>query len=154
MATKAEALTELQQAYERFRGKTAGLPAEAWDDVWLGTWSLGELLAHMSGWWREMTPAFARVARGERPVPEGVDYSNPDPFNVRFAASAPRGKEALEAWDMAFAAYVEAARSLGDDFYGENEQGRPKIGNRLLQGAGIGHFEEHEPELDHWLAGR
>ena len=154
MATKGEALAELQQAYDEFRSKIAGLPPAAWDDVWLGSWALPQLLAHMAGWWNEMLPAFDRVTRGERPLPEGVDYSDPDSFNARFADRAPTGNEALARWDEAFRAYQEAAGGLADALFGENDQGRPKIGNRLLQGAGSDHFAEHQEDLDSWVASR
>jgi hypothetical protein len=109
----------------------------------------------MAGWYREMTAAFDRLARGEAPVPAGVNYNETETWNQKFAAQAKEGREALADWETAYAAYREAAAALSDDFYGvDPEKGRPRIGNRLLQGAGIGHFEEHQPELESWLAGR
>jgi hypothetical protein len=153
MATKQEAIGELEAAYARFRGKIAGLPDDAYSETWLGIWNLSQVLAHMSGWFDEMTRAFERVARGERPTPEGVDYSNADPWNARFAATASPGKAALAVWDHRYKKYREAAEALDESLYGENE-GRPRIGNRLLAGAGINHFAEHEPQLDAWLASR
>jgi hypothetical protein len=154
MADKQEAIEELESAYRRFRGKIAGLPDDAWSETWLGDWNLSQLLAHMSGWFHEMRGGIERVGRGERPTPEGVDYSNADPWNAKFAATASPGKSALPVWDMRFRAYVDAARALDDKLFGLNDEGRPRIGNRLLEGAGIHHFAEHEPQLDAWLAAR
>lgn len=153
MTDKATAIAELEAGYNNFRSKIAGLADDAYSEVWLGTWSLDQLLAHMAGWYREMAGAFERVGRGERPAPEGVDYSKPDPWNEKFAAQAKHGKAALADFDAAFDTYVGAARRLGDDRYGIDGE-RPRIGNRLLQGAGTGHFEEHGPELEEWLKKR
>jgi hypothetical protein len=154
MASKAEALAELDAGYQRFRAKIVDLPESAWHEQWLGTWTLAHLCAHMSGWWREMRSSLERVQRGERPVPEGVDYSDAETWNARFAATAPPGRAALAIWEASYGWYRQAAMDLSDDRYGAGDDGRPKIGNRLLHGAGIHHFEEHEPQLDAWLASR
>jgi len=109
----------------------------------------------MEGWYGEMTAAVERAGRGERPTPEGVDYSNADTWNEKFALQANPGRAALVAWDAAYRAYRKAAGALPEELYGEDpEKGRPLIGNRLLQGAGIHHFEEHQPALETWLKSR
>lgn len=154
MATKQEAMGELDSAYQRFRGKIADLPDDAYNEAWLGTWNLSQLLAHMGGWFGEMTGGMERVGRGERPTPEGVDYSDADGWNAKFAATATPGKAALQVWDMRYRRYADAANALGDDLFGENEQGRPKIGNRLIGASGLEHFAEHGEQLDAWLAAR
>lgn len=152
MTEKDDAIAELQAAHDHFRSCIANLPDEKYNETWLGSWNLSQLLAHMAGWYDEIAGGFARVARGERPTPEGVDYSDPDLWNARFAARAVPGVGALQQFDTAYAAYLAAAKSLDPSYYGTDpDRGRPRIGNRLLQGAGIGHFEEHQPELDAWL---
>jgi hypothetical protein len=155
MSGKSDAIGALESSYQAFRGKIAPLPEAAYRETWLGTWSLEQLLAHMAGWFREMSGAFARVERGERPAPPGVDYGNADAWNEGFARQAKAGAAALADWDAAFAQYRDAALTLDEDKYGvDPESGRPRIGNRLLQGAGIGHFEEHQRQLEEWLASR
>lgn len=155
MADKNEAIGQLEASYNQFRGKIADLPDSAYGEQWLGHWNLSQLLAHMAGWYTEMTGGFERVGRGERPTPEGVDYSDADSWNAKFAANATPGKAALPNWDAAFGRYRAAAQALPDTLYGTDpERGRPLIGNRLLQASGIGHFEEHQPQLDAWLASR
>ncbi|MGH2608410.1 MAG: maleylpyruvate isomerase N-terminal domain-containing protein [Tepidiformaceae bacterium] len=155
MASKQEALDALDEGYQKFRGGIAALPAEAYGETWLGEWNLSQVLAHMTGWYGEMTGAIQRVSRGERPTPEGVDYGDADAWNVKFAPRAKEGTAALDEWDAAYAAYRAAAASLPENQYGvDPERARPLIGNRLLQGAGIGHFEEHQPQLDEWLKSR
>ena len=155
MSDKAAAINELESAYEKFRAPIAGLADDAYSEVWLGEWNLSQLLAHMNGWFREMSGAIERAGRGERPTPEGVDYSKADEWNVGFAKNAKPGKAALAEFDEGFKMYLGAARNLPDTMYGiDPEKGRPKIGNRLLDGAGIHHFNEHQGDLDSWLKSR
>lgn len=155
MSAKSDAIGRLEAAHDEFREKIASLPDEAYNEVWLGTWNLSEVLAHMAGWFREIAGGFERVGRGERPVPEGVDYNDADAWNAKYSALAKPGKAALADWDEAYAAYLAGAQSLAEDLYGTDpDKGRPRIGDRLLQGAGIGHFEEHTPDLDAWLKAR
>lgn len=155
MSDKSDAIAQLDAARIHFRAKIAGLPSGAYAEIWLGTWNLSQLLAHMAGWFREMAGAIERAGRGEKPAPEGVDYSDPEPWNARFAAQARPGVAALADWDAAYATYRDAAARLPDDLFGvDPEKGRPRIGNRLLQGAGIGHFVEHDPQLAAWVGAR
>jgi hypothetical protein len=152
---KASLIAELEQKYVDFRELIVNLPPEAYREVWLGEWSVNQMLAHMAGWYREMAGGFARVARGERPAPEGADYSQTDAWNAKFALLAKDGQAALDDFDEAFHEYYAAAKGLSDEFYGiDPEKNRPRIGNRLLDGAGLHHFDEHRPELEAWLRSR
>jgi hypothetical protein len=155
VADKDTAIHDLELGYQEFRAPLERLEGDDFKEIWLGEWSVCELLAHMAGWYREMTAAIERAGRGERPTPEGVDYSDADTWNAKFAKQAKGGEAALKDFDSAFHAYLAAAKALPENLFGTDpERGRPLIGNRLLQGAGIGHFEEHQPQLDAWLKGR
>jgi len=155
MSDKSDAIARLDAARIHFRAQIANLSPAAYGETWFGVWNLSQLLAHMAGWFREMADAIDRTGRGEKPAPAGVDYSDPEPWNVRFAANALPGVAALADWDAAFTAYRDAAARLPDNLFGvDPEKGRPRIGNRLLEGAGIGHLEEHEPALAAWVAAR
>lgn len=155
MASKQEALAQLEEGFQDFRRQIDGLPDSAYAETFLGEWNLSQLLAHMSGWYREMTGAIERVARGQRPTPEGVDYSDADSWNARFATHAKPGTAAFEDWEAAYRAYYDAAAALPDDLYGiDPDKGRPRIGNRLLEATGINHFREHRDDLEAWAATR
>jgi hypothetical protein len=155
MSDKSDTIDQLEAGYRAFREKIAALPDAAYGEVWLGHWNLSQLLAHMSGWYREMAGAMERVGRGERPAPQGVDYADPEPWNARFSSQAREGRDALADWDAAYSDYRAAAESLPEELFGTDpEKGRPRIGNRLLEASGTGHFEEHRPELDAWVASR
>lgn len=155
MSEKTTVIHDLEAGYQAFRAPLEALKDDAYSEVWLGEWDLSRLLAHMSGWYREMSGAIERAGRGERPTLEGVDYSKADEWNVGFAKQAKPGKAALADFDDAFKTYVEAARALPDSMYGiDPEKERPRVGNRLLDGAGLHHFAEHQPELTAWLKSR
>ena len=152
---KSAAIAELEQVYVGFRELIVNLPHEAYHEVFLGEWNLNKLLAHMAGWFREMTAAMERVARGERPTPPGVDYSDADAWNAKFAQQSKDGPAALEDWDNAFHAYYAAAKALDESLFGvDPEKGRPKIGNRLIGASGIEHFAEHRPQVEEWIRSR
>ncbi|MEO8538443.1 MAG: DinB family protein [bacterium] len=152
MTDKATAIHDLELGYQDFRGPLDRLEDDDYGEVWLGNWNLSQLLAHLVGWYHEMTAAIERVERGERPTPAGVDYSDSDAWNAKFEKDAKPGKAALAEFEKAFANYLAAAKALPEDQYGiDPEKGRPKIGNRLLEGAGTGHFKEHQGQLDAWL---
>lgn len=153
MANKDETIGALERAYAEFRGRIANLPEDAYDEVFLDKWNLSQLLGHMAGWYKEIRNSCERVAAGQKPTPDGVDYANSDLWNAKFASTATPGKAALVSWDHRFKEYVTAAKGLDASLYGEKD-GRPMIGNRLLQAAGLGHFEEHGPEVAAWLAAR
>lgn len=153
MTDKDTTIHDLQLNYQEFRGPLERLEAKDFAEVWLGDWNLSQLLAHMAGWFREMEGAIKRVERGERPTPEGVDYSDSDAWNAKFTKDAKQGSAALKDFDHAYESYLAAAKSLPADKFGVDD-GRPRIGNRLLQASGIGHFQEHQEQLDEWLAER
>ncbi len=115
--------------------------------VWFGEWGVRDILAHVAGWHREMVGAFERIARGERPVPEGVDYSDADAVNARFTEaqrtlSAAAMVEELKASKEAF---VAAARTVPEDRFAEG-----KTAYRILHTTGIDHYQEHMPPIQEW----
>ena len=154
MSAKTENIAELESAYNAFRAKLAALPEVAWHEQWLGVWTCSQLLAHMAGWAKEMTGAMNRVAAGQRPTPEGVNYSDADAWNAKFTATASPGPRALEEFDLSFKEYLAAASALAEDQFGTSPEGKLKIGSRLLDGAGLHHIAEHGAELDAWIASR
>ena len=66
---REELLAELDEAFAGLQATCRGLPEARKRVVMQGTWSVKDILAHISGWHREMAGALARIARGERAVP-------------------------------------------------------------------------------------
>ena len=91
--TKAELLSATEAEYTAFRAALEGLDARQLTEVWLGTWSVKDIVALISGWHRELGPALERMARGDRPVPEGTSSNDVDAWRqVRRGADGGPGR--------------------------------------------------------------
>ena len=147
---KRTAIGEVESAFRELLGVVEALDERAMSRVFYGTWSAKNILAHITGWQIEMTGALERMARGERPTPEGVDFSDADAWNARFAAgaNAQNASTIVAGLKQSFANYVRAARALPEDRFGEG-----KTVNRLLEASGYGHYREHLPALRELKAG-
>jgi len=140
-------LKSLDTEFDALLTTVAGLSDEQMTRVWFGEWGVRDILAHVAGWHREMAAAFERIARGERPVPEGVDYSNADPINARFA-EAQSGADAtgiMAELKASKDAFVAAAHTVPEDRFEEG-----KTAYRILHTTGIDHYHEHEPAIREW----
>ena len=94
MSDKRQLLAEAETEFQGLKRAVAGLDEAAMREVWCGTWSVREILGHISGWHREMLPGLERLARGEKPFPAGVSYVDVDAWNAKFA-------EAKRTWSTA-----------------------------------------------------
>jgi hypothetical protein len=144
---KQELIQQVERGFQELLQAVEGLSQEAATRVWYGSWSVRDILAHIAGWHREMTAVLERVARGERPVPEGVDYSDADAWNARFAQAQahtpwPQMLQELQASKEAFLA---AARQVPEERF---EEGR--VAYRVLHNSAIDHYREHLPDILEW----
>jgi hypothetical protein len=148
MTTKEQLIRDLDEAYREFRSTVEDLDERTFENKWLdGKWGVREIAAHITGWHGKLGSALERMARGEKPVPEGEDWSRPDGYNETFAEHA-KGKqrdEVLAELDAAVQSFKEAARKVPDDRFGEG-----KTANRIFDGAGITHFREHTEMVRNW----
>ena len=145
--SRDELLTTLDAEFAELLASFEGLSDEAMTRVWFGDWGVKDILAHVAGWQREMAQALERMARGERPVAEGVDYSDPDPWNARFAGAQRLSPlaEVVEELVASKEAFVAAARQLPEDRF---EEGR--AAHRILHASAIDHYREHAPAIREW----
>ena len=143
----ARLVTELDEAFAELTATTAGLDDAAVTTVMQGRWTVKDILAHMAGWHREMTPALQRLARGEKAVPDGADYNDFDAWNARFV-EARRGMtpaqveaeltESFAAFRAALLAVPEARR-------------RPeRTAGKIAHEAGIDHYRHHAAQIQGW----
>jgi hypothetical protein len=146
---KQTAIKQVQDGFGDLMKAIDGLDDRAMTKVFYGSWSVKDILAHISGWHHTMAEAMERMARGEKPTPEGVDYSDADAWNAKFAAAmAPQNASTVVAdLRQSFANYERAAQAIPDDRYGEG-----KTINRLLEGSGYGHYREHLPAIQQYAA--
>ncbi len=144
---RQELVQQVEQGFQELLQAVEGLSDEAATRVWYGTWSVRDIMAHIAGWHREMASALQRVARGERPTPEGVDYSDADAWNARFAqahADTP-WPQMLQELRASKDALLAAARQVPEDRF---EEGR--VAYRILHNAAIDHYREHIPAILEW----
>src|SRR2546428_9875662 len=88
--TKDELLDQAARDYKAFHETLTGLNEAQMSEVWLGTGSVKDIVAHISGWHREMGPALERLARREKPVTAGGPDEDVDPWNAKVAAGKKR----------------------------------------------------------------
>jgi hypothetical protein len=144
---KQSVLNELNTEYDKFQETIKGMERDRLDQVFYDQWSVKDIVAHMLGWEREMTEALRRIARGERPTPEGVDYGNSDEWNAKFAARM-RGQlptTVLAEWGQVHGGFLKALAAVPDDRFGVG-----KSVNRIAEGTGYGHYREHGPPIQEW----
>jgi hypothetical protein len=146
---KKATIGELESGFEKLLASFKDLDDRAMERVFYGSWGVKDILAHIAGWQHEMTGALERMARGERPTPEGVDYSDSDAWNAKFASAmkAQNPSTVVAYLRQSFANYVRAARALPDDRFGEG-----KTANRLIETSGYGHYAEHRPAIEEFAA--
>ena len=135
---------EIRTAYAEFQDAVRGLSDDQMTRPFLGTWSLREIMGHLIGWQEQMTIGFERMARGERPTPEGVNWGDTQAWNDKFAAGV-QGRavpDLMRELDARLSTYIAALEALPDDRFGEG-----KTVNRMAESSGFGHLREHAPEI-------
>jgi len=140
-------LQDLEKSFAELQEAIAGLTHEQLVTPFDGDWSVRDVLGHIIGWHHEMDDALERIARGERPVPDGVDYSDADTWNARFVKTwRNAGPEAVVAELSASKNFmVEAARAIPDEKF---EEGRAAY--RIVTTTGTNHYAEHAPRIRAW----
>jgi hypothetical protein len=141
---KQTTIKKVETGFDELLGAVDGLDERAMNTVFYGDWAVKDILAHIAGWHHQMAAAMERMARGEKPTPEGVDYGDSDAWNARFASAMKAQSAATVIADLkqSLANYLRAARAIPDDRFGEG-----KTVNRLLEGSGYGHYAEHLPAI-------
>jgi len=147
MSEKTTLLSEAETEFTRFKGAIAGLDEARMREVWLGTWSARDIVAHISGWQRELAPALERIARGERPIAEGVSYEDVDAWNARFAAAKKSASTAdiLKELDASHTAFMRAAAAVSDERYVPG-----KTAYKIVDFNSRHHYHEHRTQIEAW----
>jgi hypothetical protein len=149
MTPKQELLNQAAREYKAFHESLQGLNEEQLNAVWLGTWSIKDIVAHITGWQRELDPALERLARGERPVPEGVSYEDVDAWNAKFAA-ARRGAEAADLLlelDKSHERFMHLADAIPDARFQPN-----RTAYKMVDLNSAHHYKEHGDQIRAWRA--
>jgi hypothetical protein len=149
--TKDELLNEAAREYKTLHEALQGLNEAQMTEVWLGTWSVRDIVAHIAGWHQEMTPALERLARGERPVGEGVSYADVDAWNERFAGARRQTAVAdvLLELDKTHESFMKAAAAVPADRFQPG-----KTTWKIVDGNSAHHYREHGEQIRAWRTAR
>jgi hypothetical protein len=148
---KDSLLNAAAREYRALHEAIHGLNEDHMTEAWLGTWSIREIVAHMAGWHREMTPALERIARGERPVPDGVSYDDVDTWNAKFAAAGRNTAVAdlLLELDKTHEFFIQAAARV------PAERLQPgKTAWKIVDFNSAHHYREHGEQIRAWRASK
>ncbi len=147
--TKAELLSAAEHEYTLFQEALEGLDEHRFGEVWLGVWSVRDIVAHISAWHRELAPALERLARGERPIPEGVSYEDVDAWNAKFveAKKAAPLPEVMRELERSHTDFMRAAAAVPAVRF---EPGRTAW--KIVDQNSAHHYKEHGDQIRAWRA--
>lgn len=140
-------LSELDQALADLKKSYEGLDEDQLSQVGLDQWNVKDLLAHITGWHYETSRMFDRMLRGERPTPEGVDYSDPDSWNAQFVEQR-KGRTMTEVeldLDISYRELRERAEMMPED-----RMTPGKTAYRLISDTNINHYRDHAAQIRQW----
>lgn len=147
MSEKEAALQSMEIEFGVLLQAIEGLDSEQLTRPWLAGWSVKDILAHVLGWERIETLFLSRMAAGERPNPDGIDYINEvDSWNSSFAGGmvAISPQTVIAILRQAHMNHVMAARSLPDERLSEGKTARRLIDDDVR------HYEEHAQQIRNW----
>ena len=149
--TKDELLNEAAREYKALHEAWQGLNESQMSEVWLGTWSVRDIAAHIAGWHREMVPVLERLSRSERPLPPGVSYDDVDAWNERFAASrrSTAVADVLLELDETHEAFMKAAAAVPAERFQPG-----KTAWKIVDGNSAHHYREHGEQVRAWRVAR
>src|SRR5262245_60397995 len=147
MSLKDDLLRQAEDDFGALKRAIAGLSDDAMQEAWCGGWGVKEILGHIAGWQREMVPVLERLARGERPLPEGVSYEDVDAWNARHVARRrDLTTEGVRAeLDASHRDFLRAAGAVPESRYGPD-----KTATRIVDLNGPHHYREHAAEIRTW----
>jgi len=148
MDAKQDMIRSAEHEYAQLRAAVHGLDEARMSEVWLGTWGVRQIVAHIAGWHREMLPALERVARGQTPYADGA-YDDFDRWNARFVDQRKdvATRELLHELDTSHREFLEAVARLSDADLVDGGRARG-----LVDGVGAGHYREHSAQITEWRA--
>jgi len=146
MEATQDIIQATEQEYARLRAAIDGLSEAQMSEVWLGTWGVREIMAHIAGWQVEMLPALERLARGEAPYVKGT-YDDFDHWNARFVAARQdvATGDVLREADRSHRDFVRAASRLSRE-----DLAAGQAAHGLVDGVGAAHYRAHAAQILDW----
>jgi hypothetical protein len=145
--SREDLIQELESAFAELQQSIDALTLDQMLTRWYDGWTVRDILGHIIGWHEASVDIFGRISRGEKPVPEGVDYNDSDAWNARFADLWKRASpgEAIAELNASEERFVQAARQVPEERF---EEGR--TAHRVLTGNGSHHYREHASAIRAW----
>jgi hypothetical protein len=145
--SREELLAELDRSFEELQSSIKGLTHQQLLEKWYGDWCIYDICSHIIGWHHEMDDALERLSRGEKPVPEGVDYSDSTTWNDRFVGTwqLSSGEAVLEELIASKNMFVAAAKLVPEEKFAEG-----KTAAKIVATSGTNHYREHAPAIRAW----
>ena len=140
-------LAELDEVFAELQRTYRDLGEAQKRVVMQGTWSVKDILVHIAGWHREMAPALTRLGRGEKPVPEGVDYTEVDAWNARWVEAARHTPVTAVERELAdsFAGFRQAVVTLP-----ENRLAPGRTADKIIHEVDMDHYRHHAAQIRAW----
>lgn len=147
MADREALITELNASFADLQEAVSGLTHQQKLQRWYGKWCVYDIFSHIIGWHHEMDDALERIARGERPAPEDVDYSDTNAWNDRFVETwvQSSGAAVEQELEVSKDLFLKAARLVPEDKF---EDGRAAF--RIMHTTAIDHYAEHAKDIREW----
>jgi hypothetical protein len=147
MPDKRQLLAEAETEFQALKRAVAGLDETQLREVWCGTWSVREILGHISGWHREMLPGLERLARGEKPFAAGVSYNDVDAWNAKFAGAKQGWTSAdiLRELEQAHGDFMRVAETVPDERVVPE-----RTAYKLVDANSRHHYQEHSQDILAW----
>lgn len=121
-ARKEQILAELQETRARILDEVAALPAEKQDMVFLGIWSVKDLLAHLAGWDFANLEAVEAVLAGR--LPAFYEHRDPDwqAYNAMLVAKYKRDsmEELIELVRDSQRRLIDYLQTIPPEFFGKD----------------------------------
>lgn len=146
MAGKQQQLGQAEREYDRLKAAIMGIDAAGLRQRWLGSWGVREILSHITGWQRELTPALERLARGASVYPDPA-YADEERWSAGFIEDhlGCSLDEIVQELDISHHALLTAAAALPEQQFGD---GSPTA--KLLRDLAGGHYREHAEQMRDW----
>jgi len=151
MSAKQDLLNDAINEHRAFHESIHGLNEDHMREVWLGTWCVRDIVAHISGWQRELGPALERLARGEPPFPDARRYDDVDGWNARFADAQREMAVAdlLLELDRVHEQFMHAAAQVPEERYAPG-----KTAWKIVELNSLQHYRDHAEQIRGWRASR
>ena len=157
---KAELLEKMRSGYAAFEALLGPLSKTQLTTPGVnGDWSIKDMLAHIATWQARATQILEAALRNEKPQLDPPIQNDEDMnrFNdERFIANRPLPLD--QVWRDFRASYQQcltAVEALGEEDLFNAERFAWMKGDalwRLVEGDSFGHYDEHAPMIEKWLA--